>query len=360
MSEDVIKIDSDQFPCPGCGAFMVFSPKTQGLNCEYCGTEIDITKDEHVEEHDFDAFNETATHEWLDENRVIKCESCGGESIISTHEITAECVFCGSAHVVVEEMKEGIPPESLIPFMMTRTGAKENINTWLSGKFYAPKALSELKKLDTLRSVYIPYFTYDSKTSTFYIAQRGDHYTVTVTKIVDGKTKHVQEQRTRWTTVEGVHKRAFDDILVHASKKVEEKLIQEMKSFDLTKLEGYQKAYLLGHHAERYSISLLDGWEDAKKRMYNSIYSGIRTQVGGDEFRLAHYQTNYANKTYKHILLPIWITNYTYKKKSYHVYINGQTGRVVGEYPKSVLKIMMTILVFVALSLLIYYIITRS
>lgn len=360
MSEEVLAIDSDQFPCPSCGAFMVYSPESQGLKCDYCGTEIDITREEaDIKEYDFNSLDELYSHQWIEENQIIKCESCGGETVISSNELTSNCVFCGSAHVVVEEMKEGIPPESLIPFMITLAAAKENINKWLSGKFYAPKELKELKKLDLLKSVYIPYFTYDSDTSTFYTAQRGDHYYVTRTKVVDGKTKTVRERRTRWRRVEGVYKNNFDDVLVHASRKVEEKLIGDMKSFDLSKLENYQEAFLIGHHAERYGKSLLDGWEDAKGIMYHTIYSGIRSQVGGDEFRLTHHQTNYGEPKFKHILLPIWMTNYAYKEKMYHVYINGQTGRVVGEYPKSIVKILLTILGFIGLSLLIYFIATR-
>ena len=48
---------------------------------------------------------------------------------------------------------------------------------------------------------------------------------------------------------------------------------------------------------------------------------------------------HYDAETYKHVLLPVYSTAYRYKNKTYTVLINGQTGRVKGEYPKSVAKI---------------------
>jgi hypothetical protein len=42
--------------------------------------------------------------------------------------------------------------------------------------------------------------------------------------------------------------------------------------------------------------------------------------------------------------LPLWISAYKYKDKTYRFLINGQTGRVSGEYPKSPLKIAMVVL----------------
>jgi len=358
--EESISINSNQFPCPSCGAFMVYSPKEQALACEYCGHTVQIDdKTEAINEYEIDFEGEVSDHTWLEENRVIKCSSCGGESVIALDKLTSECVFCGSAHVVVEEMEEGIPPESVIPFVVPKDTASKNIKSFISRKFYAPKALKETQKLEQLNSLYIPYFTYDSNTSTFYTGQRGDYYYVTRTKRVNGKTQTVRERRTRWRHVDGVYDELFDDVLIYASKNVKESLIQQMKGFNLSELKAYNPSYLIGHHAERYGLSMLDGWYNAKGIIDRDIQSGIKSQVGGDEFRLFSHQTNYGKPKYKHILLPIWITTYKFKDDIYQVYVNGQTGRVVAEYPKSIIKILMTIIGFLGIAFIIYYIITR-
>ena len=42
--------------------------------------------------------------------------------------------------------------------------------------------------------------------------------------------------------------------------------------------------------------------------------------------------------------MPIWLLTYTYGAKSFHVLVNGSTGRMAGEYPKSFWKIFFAVL----------------
>ena len=53
--------------------------------------------------------------------------------------------------------------------------------------------------------------------------------------------------------------------------------------------------------------------------------------------------------TFKHVLLPLWVAAYRYRDRTYHVLINGQTGRVEGEAPYSVAKIVLFVLLIAAL-----------
>jgi len=350
--EEPIIINSNKFPCPNCGAFMIYSPKTEGLLCEYCGTDLDIDDDEiDIKEYKLSEAAEKASHNWGEEKHVFACNSCGGQTVVSVTEITTNCVFCGSAHVAVVDVDQGICPESVIPFKVEKEKGRKNFKKWIKGKFYAPNALRSTNKLDRLKSLYIPHFTYDSDTVTAYRGKRGTHYTVTTRR--NGKT--VSERRTRWRSVTGVYDHYYDDVLINASNKLDSKLIGQMKSYHLGDLKSYNEAFLVGHQTERYSISLESGWVSAKEDIDQLIYQGIRRQVGGDEFRLNSKQTNYGEILFKHILLPVWITSYQYKDKIYNVYINGQNGRVVGEYPKSLIKILLTIVGVALTVLFIYY-----
>ena len=65
-------------------------------------------------------------------------------------------------------------------------------------------------------------------------------------------------------------------------------------------------------------------------------------------------RSGYRDETYKHIMLPIYATAYTYKGKKYHVLINGQSGRVEGDYPKSPAKIIGIILGIVLILVIVY------
>ncbi|MEE9151758.1 MAG: hypothetical protein V3U20_08015 [Thermoplasmata archaeon] len=43
-----------QFECENCGAYLEFDPKSQKLECDYCGS-VKVIEVEHkaIEEHDF-------------------------------------------------------------------------------------------------------------------------------------------------------------------------------------------------------------------------------------------------------------------------------------------------------------------
>lgn len=360
MTEAIKRNESEQFPCSGCGAGMIFDPESQKLKCEYCGNVEEIIEtDQALEEIDFDTSNELSQTAWHQENRVIHCDSCGGDSVVTAVDMSSVCVFCGSNHIIMKEEVLGLAPQGVLPFKIHKEHTVRRTKQWLGGKFYAPRELKKILKLDKLKSVYLPFFTYDAVTDTQYNAKRGDHYYVTRTRTVNGKTETYRERKTRWTSVSGKYHAVFDDWLIHASKHVNQELIHRMKSFNLEEVQPYQPEYLLGHAAERNSMSLNAGWQLARRGMEDRVKEGIRQQVGGDEFRLVGYHVDYQQPTYKHILLPVWMAHYKYKNKPYTVYINGENGRVIGDYPKSWVKILMTILSIVLIILVIYFAVTR-
>ncbi len=53
--------------------------------------------------------------------------------------------------------------------------------------------------------------------------------------------------------------------------------------------------------------------------------------------------------TFKHILLPIWLSAYKYKEKVYRFMINARTGEVQGERPWSWIKITLAVLAAAAI-----------
>ena len=50
-------------------------------------------------------------------------------------------------------------------------------------------------------------------------------------------------------------------------------------------------------------------------------------------------QSDYQGRTFKHILVPVWLATYTYGAKSFQVVVNGYTGKMAGEHPLSWVKI---------------------
>lgn len=347
--DNIKKENTDRFSCPSCGGNMVFDPNSQSLYCPYCQKKTDILKkDEEIKEYDFTSAEDSASTNWGRQNRVIRCESCGAQTVLDENNTAQFCAFCGSSHIIKNEEGQGIVPESLIPFKITREKALVCFKGWIKKRYFAPKALKKEHQNQKLNGVYIPCWTYDSGTYSTFSAEAGTYYYETETQWVEenGNKKMVTRQvrKIRWHFVSGNYSEFFNDVLVNASSQIDEKLMSKLEPFHLEELVHYTPEFLSGFLAERYSIDIKNGWEKARKVIEDRICQAVRRQINADEIRNLSVNTSYEHVKCKHILLPIWISAYTYKGKVYRYMINGQTGEVQGHAPISPIKVALTIL----------------
>jgi hypothetical protein len=231
---------------------------------------------------------------------------------------------------------------------------------WMGGLWFAPNTLLEYaRKGRALNGMYVPFWTFDADTRSRYSGSRGDHYyeTRTVTVNVNGRNVQRQEQvrHTRWTPVSGQVAARFDDVLVMASTSLPLRLGNDLTPWDLTALQPYSPDFLAGFRAEGYTIGLADGYAAGQAHMEQVIASNVRRDIGGDEQRVDHIDTEWSDQTFKHILLPVWMAAYKYNRKSYRFLVNGQTGEVQGERPWSVWKIGFAVLAVAAVVLAVVY-----
>lgn len=343
---------TERFLCPACGGNMVFDPKKQKLLCLYCSSESEVNFEKtNIIENDFYTAENTSNRNWGNEKRIIKCESCGAQTVLDENSVAQFCAFCGSSHIVRTEELAGIVPESLIPFMISKDSAGEFFSNWIKKLFFAPRALKSSYNMNKMKGVYIPFWTYDSNTFSDYTAERGTYYYVTETEWVGqgAERKQVTKQvrKTAWSFVQGNYSKFFNDILINASSQINKKIISKLEPFNLNELVQYKPEFLSGFLAERYSIDLKLGWEIAEGKIESDLRVEISQHIGGDEVRNLSLSTSYEAIKYKHILLPIWISAYIYKTKVYRYMINGQTGEVHGESPVSVLKVILLILAII-------------
>ncbi|MFN8258045.1 MAG: hypothetical protein U0W24_20305 [Bacteroidales bacterium] len=346
--------------CHQCGAKLTFLPGTNSLNCEFCGAinQIEVKKKE-IQEIDYLAFiankaNESNTIEI----HTIKCETCGAQTTFAENVIAQTCDFCASPLMTKEgTTSKIIEPESMLTFKITEKEGIEKFKTWLRKIWFAPNDLKKYAyQKDKLRGIYIPYWTYDSDTSTYYTGERGDDYQVEESYKNDkGETETRTVTKTRWTSTSGNVNNSFDDVLVVASKSLPEKHVYNLEPWDLKELAPFDKKYIAGFKAESYSITVQDGFEIAKDIMQDTIDESICQDIGGDHQKINSKDTDYKDITFKHILLPIWLSAYRYNNKVYRFMVNGRTGEVQGERPYSWIKITFAILVAIAVIALFVY-----
>jgi DNA-directed RNA polymerase subunit RPC12/RpoP len=346
------------WPCKNCGATMKFEPGVESLACPYCGHVNPIPAgEEDIEELDFHEYlDRISEHEETEEASAVRCSACGAETTLDPNLAADVCPFCSAPLVAEEHTVTRLKPRSLLPFKVSRDEAMEAFRQWLASRWFAPSELKKYARADTsrLNGMYVPYWTYDSKTTSWYRGERGEHYytTETYTTTENGKrvTKTRRVQHTRWYPCSGVVWRNFDDLLILASRSLPKKHTDRLEPWDLDSLVSYDEQYLAGFRAETYQVDLAEGFEEAKDRMAEVIRRDVRHDIGGDEQRIHAIRTQHDDVTFKHLLLPIWISAYRYRDEVYRFLVNARTGEVQGERPWSWLKI--TLAALAALCLL--------
>ena len=78
--------------------------------------------------------------------------------------------------------------------------------------------------------------------------------------------------------------------------------------------------------------------------MDQQLQAMCASQVPGDTHRNLQVRADYSGQTFKHVLMPIWLPSYTFGARNFQVVINGYTGTIAGDYPKSWIKILLTVL----------------
>lgn len=333
------------FPCRQCGAQMTFKPGATSQVCEYCGFEQVIPKgEEEIEELDFQAYtNQAVQDSGTIAVTTTKCDVCAAESTIDPNVTSRNCPFCGSPQLR-ESHRQLIKPKSLLPFAVQKKEASKQFRKWISGLWFAPNKLKHVGDLKGgLNGMYVPYWTYDTYTTTFYRGRRGVAYYVsesyTTTENGRSVTRTRRVRKIRWYPASGSVFVNFDDVTVMASHSLPQSYADKLEPWDMENLVAYDPRYLSGFRAENYQIDLAQGFESAKLKMEPEIRRAIQRDIGGDEQLIDSMRTGYDKVTFKHILLPIWISAYQFQKKVFRILVNGRTGEVQGERPYSWYKI---------------------
>jgi hypothetical protein len=352
----------EKHPCPACGAQAEWNPAKQKLVCPFCGTEApyEITATGEIVELDLvRALREIPDDQrgWQTARRTVQCRSCKAVSVFDPTRVGQRCEFCGSPELVdYEEIKSPIRPQSLLPFKVSQAQVRDQIRRWYASKWLAPGALKSRALVDTVHGVYIPYWTFDAKVVCPWEADAG-HYYYTSESFRDnqGRLQTRQVQHVRWEPASGVLEHFFDDEPIPGTQGVPRALLTQVEPFMTDELVPYQTSYLSGFVVEHYQVVLLDAAKASEEAMVEKLRELCAAEVPGDTYRNLVIHPTFSARTFKHILVPVWLLTYTYGPRVYHVLVNGHTGRMAGEYPKSPWKIALLVIgviIFVLILLL--------
>jgi len=319
---DPQSVQAAQFQCPRCAGRMNYTPDGRALVCEFCSYRQELTDATAVEavntygigggEQDFIAVLATERgHVQPVAMRAFHCMGCGVEFVLGPAALSLTCPYCDSVYVTeAAETREIHPPQALIPFVVGLDEVKTGLRAWFKEKKV------ERPRVSPIVGVYVPVWTFD----------------------VGGEVRwHGRLRRgDDWVAVSGSKQLLLDDVLVPATDKLPAALLDILHSYASEGLVAYDARYLADWPAERYQVSLAEASLRARKQVVNGLrkrpYEVTRGEAVND---LTFNSSGMMVESFKLILLPVWMVHYQVAGVVYDVLVNGQNGRIVGQYPQT-------------------------
>lgn len=343
-----IPVQTKSFVCEACGGIMKWNIQNQQFECASCRTPgiLQIAVD-RVIEHDFEGYAQRDACELsFPDYQTIACQTCGATVTIEKNQTATVCPMCASSQVIPQKQEAGVPPDGIIPFKIDMQQAQQNFRGWVKKLWFAPNKLKQSYQEGKLDGMYLPFWTFDADAVGDYTGRGGNDREV---EDEDGKTHTV----TDWYSVSGQVSNSYNDYPVPAGDGEPTHLINKILPYNTS--EGslpYSSDYLSGFSAERYTIKADTAFVQTQKHIEGDLRSRADSDIlsrGFDKADVNRIDVTYYNVKYKHVLVPAWVSAFSYGSKRYTYMINGETGAVGGERPYSIPKIAAAIAVGVGI-----------
>jgi len=344
-------IEKDQvktYKCPNCGANLAYDISAGGVACEYCGY-IAPVRSVHVGRtaDEFEFTLETVSQSergWGEKRQVLNCDSCGATLSIPQGALTTTCPFCASNQVnVTTSLDESLRPRFLIPFKVKPEQLQHLAGAWLGKGWFHPDELKSSAVMRRFVGVYLPFWTFDTKVNAHWRAQVGYERTE---RHYNAREKR-WETRTRidWRWEDGSVHLNIDDFLVSGSspQHISHRTLQRITPFQMSGLVAYEPDYLAGWQAQAYETTLTEAWEIGKTAIREQARQACYQAIPTSHVRSFSMIADFADESWRYILLPVYLATYKYEDKTFQMMVNGQTGAVAGQKPVAWWKVWLAI-----------------
>jgi len=313
--------DADRFMCPKCGGRMAFAPDGQSLVCDYCtrGQAVGFSRTPAGEKDFVTAMATARGHGKPLNEQVFHCEGCGSEFILPPNQISANCLYCGSPHVVnFEDTKDLLAPDAILPHQFSKRQAVKLLVNWVEGNNIKPE-----KRVEMPRGLYLPLWTFDIGGEIDYT---GEVYEDEENPFA-GRSRQRQVRR-----VSDSYPVIVDDVPIPASRKLSAVFLRLIPTFELTSTQPYDPRFLVDWPAEVYDIPMAEASLDARGRAYTKYKNDLPNLI--PDMKLIHSSSaGMAIESFKLVLLPVWMTELPFGGREHLLLINGQNGVVASDLP---------------------------
>jgi len=324
------------YKCPCCSDALLFNADTQILYCESCGNEFPFdtiaeldSEDKSAAQpskYDWEKYEERSYDGQNFDFSAFSCSSCGAEITGDAALGATVCPYCGNNTVVKAQFEGTLSPDYIIPFKVDKKAAVKAFEENFKTAPFLPNEFKDKKRIENMQGVYVPFWMFDCNCNAAitYDAQR-------TTLWSDTNYDYTKTDYYRLIRKGSI---GFENIPADGSKKANDAHMESIGPYDYKEAMEFKTEYLSGFFADRYDVSSEECKDRANERVKNSTIEAFNDTT--DRYSLVIPQNTsigFSNGKIRYALLPVWMLNIKYKGQNYHFSINGQNGKVVGEYP---------------------------
>jgi len=310
------------------------------LECEYCGTQMDVSIAEQLfadkEEAAANAGTEPqwdismAGGDWSEEElaniRSYTCPSCAAEIICDATTAATSCPYCGNPTTVPGQFTGQLRPDYVLPFRLDKNAAIAALTNYYKGKKFLPKSFASKNHIDEIKGIYVPFWLFDGESDA--------DMRFRATKVRSFKQGNYQVTETEHWRVVRQGNVAFEKVPVDGSSKMPDAHMDAIEPFDYKDLKQFSSAYLPGYLADKYDVDSNECSKRANARITASTEDSFASTIKGYSSVIREYSNIILKKgDVKYALMPVWLLSTKWMGTDHLFAMNGQTGKLIGDLP---------------------------
>lgn len=325
------------YKCPCCDAPLVFDAGKQNLHCEFCGTDVDLTTMQKLDEAN-ELGMTSSKYDWEhyeprsfgnDEGvnfSTYSCPACGAAIMGDASMVSTVCPYCGNATIVKGQFEGSLRPDYVIPFKVDKKGAMAALAEVCQNAPFLPDEFKDKKKIEEMAGVYVPFWMFDCDCNA--------DIRYNAKKVTYWSDSNYEYTKTDFFKLVRSGTLSFANIPVDGSRKADDTYMEAIEPFDYKEAVDFNPAYLSGYLADKYDVTAEESIEHANERVRKSTESVFASTAKGYLGVVPENSfVSFSEGKIRYALLPVWMLNIKYQGQNYKYAINGQTGKTVGEYP---------------------------
>ncbi len=322
------------YQCPNCSAGLLFDAEKQKFSCEFCLSEFDETELANTDSAQRAEEAAKNAEEFCSHMNEYFCSSCGAEIVADENTAADFCYYCHNPVVLVGKLSGQMQPNKIIPFKYDKATAKEKFLGVVKKKWFLPKSFFADDQLEKISGVYYPFWVTDADTTSAINARA-----TRVRSWTRGNYRYTETSRFAVNRSGFIH---FEDIVTSALSDADKAMLEGILPYPSDSLMPFSMPYLSGFTAKKRDIEREALTGEVRGRMENYAETLLRSTIlGYNTVTVTSKHVNVLKSHWEYSLMPIWILTYKDKKNRVYTYaMNGFTGKIYGEYPFDLKKVL--------------------